>query len=157
MLPLMENTAPTMSSGTQSLTDISAQLDALRLQSFQYIQVMTAVLFKAMDSFEAPKSYTDVTKMARALITLDKLVKQIYAPPKPVKTRAKPPAEPKPSPAEKAIDVILPSDSSEPESTEPFAPTPENPYAGYTQPRNRHEARRMAKVMVQAMKKTATG
>ena len=151
MLPLMENTAP-----TSSVPDISAQLDALRLQSFQYIQVMTAVLFKAMDSFEAPKSYTDVTKMARALITLDKLVKQIYAPPKVAKPRAKPPAEPRPSPAEKAIDDLLPAES-ESEATEPFAPTPENPYAGYTQPRNRHEARRMAKVMVQAMKKTATG
>ena len=148
----MENTAP-----TPSLTDISAQLDALRLQSFQCIQVMTAVLFKAMETFEAPKSYTDVTKMARALMTLDKLVKQIYAPPKIAKPRTKPSTEPKPSPAEKAIDAIL-TDGSESEPAEPpFAPTAADPYAGYHQPRNRHEARRMAKIMVQAMKKTAGG
>ena len=158
----MENTA------SQSVTDISAQLDALRLQSFQCLQVMTAVLFKAMETFEAPTDYAGIARAARALITLDKLVKQLYAPPKVARTRAKPgtdkPAGPKPHPVEKAIDIVLPADDlSESETTDAqpcegqvILPA-DHPFATFKQPRNRHEARRMAKAMVQAMKKTATG
>jgi hypothetical protein len=136
----MENTAPDLSLA-DAATQLDAQLTTLGAQTSQVLRTMTDALLQAITTFEMPTDFAGITKAARALITLDRLVKQLYAPPRAAKVKT----------SVERIERHEEKTDAEPE------PIVSHPFTDIQPPRNRHEARRMAKTMVQVMKKVASG